>query len=81
MWKPGTLLRVSHNDFYHRMTNQRMSTVVKGRCLVFVVATVSTGYGTKGEKWNAEILVEGKLLCFKNAWLHQDAFEYVVLPQ
>lgn len=80
MWKPGTLLRIRNAEL-ERLTGKISRQVVRGHCLALVVASTSVGFGTKGEKWHAEILVNGRLVFLKNAWTYQDHLEYVVFQQ
>lgn len=61
MWKPGMLL---HHDVGWVRCNGRL--IDKGYCLV--ISVTKTGFGTKGNKWDALLLTHSGLITVNNAW-------------
>jgi len=70
MWAPGTLLQIkrSYDDNFRRVDSRQPVN------LAIVISVRQTGYGTKGDKWDALIMRSGELMQLKDAWKIQDHF-------
>jgi len=71
MWRPGTLLFTTHSTIVRQCQQPAEDQLWRPR-FVLVIGVNKTGYGTKGDKWDALLLAEGKLFTFHEAWRHAD---------
>lgn len=79
MWSPGTLLHVRServDAVFERGGERSFSTGNKRRKakLALVISVSKTGYGTKGDKWDALILGSDRLIHLRDVWKFEDWF-------
>jgi hypothetical protein len=78
MWKPGTLLRGLPNDVTNPSLWYAQKKAFTPHVLFMIVAVKETGFGTKGQMFDANILIDGMIVTLKNAHMYEDRFVYVV---
>ncbi len=71
MWKPGTLLYTTNATVLRRCCQSADDESWRPR-YALVLSVRKTGYGTKGNKWDALLLAEGKVFAFDDAWKQAD---------
>jgi hypothetical protein len=78
MWKPGTLLIGIPSDVTDPSRWYAQKKPPIPRVLFMIVAVKETGFGTKGQMFDANILIDGMIVTLKNAHVYEDRFVYVV---
>jgi hypothetical protein len=80
MWVPGTMLRL--RNVQARLVGATPTDVDDEGCNVWptytyalVVAIKETGYGTRGKKFDALVVADGRVVHWVNAWREEDRIE------
>jgi hypothetical protein len=73
MWSPGTFLHL-RKEYVNSILGFSRSSTAPRATTALVIAIRETGFGTRGRKWDALLLINGYIFEVEDAWKKEDMF-------